>query len=1690
MNYGARSFISLFLVLCLFFQYSGLSFAADLPVLSSVESGAITTSMVNPTTMDINVGVNNSIGNYAEFNVGSGYTANINHATAGWNSLHRVGGAATSLIFGNLNSNGNVFLINPNGILFGAGAQVDMPGLVASTLNISNADFLAGNYKFQTTGGLGSVMNGGTITVRNGGYLALLSPQVYNFGTIVADTGRVLLASGDAMTLNLDDAGDISAVISDGTLNSLASNTGNITVGNGKVVLTAKSLNAVLDNIVNNTGIINAVNMVDDNGVVELRASNGSVSNSGVIKSGTIRAVASEDVTNSGNLKATDLVRLQAGDDVINNNLIVSNDRVSIQATGDITNNGRMTTSATVMTDGTGHITDIGHLSYVSILSGLPIAPSTGSIGLSGQNIIQTSGDLYTQKVTVTATGNVNLQNMVVAQVTGSIAGNAVFSNTNHDGLWINEGLSADGTLDLDQTGGDVTINATVTGGGDVDITAHSGDILVNKNVTSENGAIDLTAERNIVQDGDSMIRSFGDTTIMADSDGDGAGNFVQNSGYIKTKGPNADIRINGYDLYLRGLIATGDIRLTATHDVYLGNPSTYAGYSWTLIPHEWLGGGTLWNPGSWFTDNFAFGVTFSWQFPFYGELYDKFRLSTNGQIQILDSHSDPVFIDYLDSLTSLMDHRMIAPEWNDWANMHIYVSSPTANSVAVRWEGTDKSTSAPVSFEAVLYQNGNIQFNYGSQTSAELITSGISVGNTEDHLTGPYQGFPASGLNNVDSVLFTPNTQNVGITAAGSFIVNAGGALVNNNTSGSPAVKAPTVDITTGTGVGSSSQPLTLVTDNLTFLNTGSGSVYFSNDNGGGTLTVGGSISGPSGDIVIDQSGNILLDDMSTNSGKIDLTGGGTIDQVPATVLRATQLIATAINAVTLPDIRVSALSVKAGGDISIVNTSALLTVDALGGNCGIQGDSVILTQNGNLDVNAIIRGDQDVSVIVNGGDMAVASHIISENGKIVLSSTGDIVQGAGSMIMASGDVTATADSDLDGSGDFAQTGAGLGLWATGASSDVRISGEDVYLKVVSAGRDVYIDAANNVYIRNSSEAVTSGSEGWWADAYEWKLIPHEFYGTGTSLPMKFGPGLWFLQPFPAAPFPLTLLGGEDVSDAGIHLMHDFMVTVTDFWLFPAGIPTTLDFSVPGSHFSMGFVSMYQPDADTLVLRGSTDLTLAPGSVNVEVAIRRNGEIQFNFLGLGNSSNPVQVGISDANMVHSFFVPGLSSTPTACQDCGPSVVFGQFNDPTVNAGGNIVMNAGGAIVDNNGTQLDLQAGGAVTLNATAGIGTGADPIEIASLDITATNNGNGDIGIDNTSSGDATFDAKVTGVGDIALAQHGGGDMIVGAVSTGSGNATLSSDDNIRDDYDQATKIVAQAINLTAGGFIGEAALNGDIDTAGDAITTNAVGNVEIQEEDGADFSLNTTGGTVNALSHGPSTMQTSTSYGDFLLRSTVGDILLNGTTTSINGGVCFIADNGDIYGISPGPHIVAKTASCLICQNGTVGGNGGPVDVNIGGPLVIDIGGSEGGNSGVLTGTVNDPATGDIPRIDPAQYPSPLYPPGRIYYNGVLIWPPSPTNTLFVTLSSSGLIKRFLYPHSEQLAGVQVNPMDPISSADLAGSVYFYHPLSEVESGAYDDGFQLEEGAYDFIDGVINEKCSEEDRKAGRCEEPPVQI
>ncbi|EAQ0041093.1 filamentous hemagglutinin N-terminal domain-containing protein [Salmonella enterica] len=256
--------------------------AADLPTGGQIVGGqgSISTS---GNQMTIHQQTQNMATNWHSFDIGKNNTVQFVQPDSSSVALNRVTGASGSQIMGTLKANGQVFILNPNGVLFGKDARVNVGGLVASTKNISTADFMKGQYTLSGNGNPGAqVINQGSLTTSKGGYIVLAGERVSNSGTVTTPGGKTVLAAGKTVTLQLDNGGLTSVSVNGSVVNALVENRGLISASNGQVYLTAKGQDMLLNTVVNNSGTIEAKGLVSRGGEIVLNGGDsGVVSQSG-----------------------------------------------------------------------------------------------------------------------------------------------------------------------------------------------------------------------------------------------------------------------------------------------------------------------------------------------------------------------------------------------------------------------------------------------------------------------------------------------------------------------------------------------------------------------------------------------------------------------------------------------------------------------------------------------------------------------------------------------------------------------------------------------------------------------------------------------------------------------------------------------------------------------------------------------------------------------------------------------------------------------------------------------------------------------------------------------------------------------------------------------------------------------------------------------------------------------------------------------------------------------------------------------------------------------------------------------------------------------------------------------------------------------------------------------------------------
>ncbi|WP_458761662.1 two-partner secretion domain-containing protein [Cupriavidus basilensis] len=273
--------------------------AHALPTGNVIVSGSgNVTSYNNGRDMSINQSSDKLIINWNGFSINAGEKVSFNQPDSNSIALNRVVSANASNIQGQIDANGRVFLVNPNGMVFGQTAQVNVGGLVASTQDISNADFNSGTYRF--AGGAGaSIINSGRITAAPGGSVALLGRTVNNTGLIQAQMGRVALGAGNDFTVSFDASNLLNLKVNDGLVGSLVQNGGLLKADGGQVLMTARAAGSLQQAVVNNTGMIEAKTLQGNSGKITLDGGS-----AGVVRvAGSLNASAMAGPGNGGTIE-------------------------------------------------------------------------------------------------------------------------------------------------------------------------------------------------------------------------------------------------------------------------------------------------------------------------------------------------------------------------------------------------------------------------------------------------------------------------------------------------------------------------------------------------------------------------------------------------------------------------------------------------------------------------------------------------------------------------------------------------------------------------------------------------------------------------------------------------------------------------------------------------------------------------------------------------------------------------------------------------------------------------------------------------------------------------------------------------------------------------------------------------------------------------------------------------------------------------------------------------------------------------------------------------------------------------------------------------------------------------------------------------------------------------------------------
>lgn len=546
----------------------GVAYA--LPTGVVVTNGTATVTQTGD-TMNVNQTSGRLIVNSTTFNIAANETVNLYQPSTSSSALWRVVGPDPSSIYGHLNATGHLYLINANGILFAPGAQVNVGGIVASTLNISDSDYLAGNNKFTNDGKAGSVVNQGTITAEN--YAVLLGPQVKNEGVIAAKV--TALASGNAVSLDFTGDNLLNVTVDTAAAGGNVANSGQILADGGLVIMSTGTKDDLLATVVNNSGVIEAQSAGSVNGVILLTGDT-------VVNSGTLDASGKNTGETGGTVKVlgntvtlADGAKVDVSGDAGGGTALIGG---NYQGKGTERNATTTNVAATAIinadaiTDGDGGKVVVWS-DDTTTFNGSISAKGGAAGGNGGQ--VETSGH---KKLTVGDTAR------VTTAAAHGIAGNWLL-DPNDFTIGAGGDMSA-ATLAANLAGGNITI---LSGDG---ATAGSGDINVNGAITWSSGnTLTLSAYRDV--NVNSAITGTGSLVLRADNTSKGTAVLGANHGTVNI---NANIGLSGNGTGLALTTATGGYNLGSGARITLsGSGATFSlnGTAYTVI-NDYSTGGAL----------------------------------------------------------------------------------------------------------------------------------------------------------------------------------------------------------------------------------------------------------------------------------------------------------------------------------------------------------------------------------------------------------------------------------------------------------------------------------------------------------------------------------------------------------------------------------------------------------------------------------------------------------------------------------------------------------------------------------------------------------------------------------------------------------------------------------------------------------------------------------------------------------------------------------------------------------------------------------------------------------------------------------------------------------------------------------------------------------------------------------------
>lgn len=1352
------------------------------PVLDHVSAGSATVQQTQSTTV-VNQSSQRAVINWQSFNIGANESTHFQQPTGGV-ALNRISGSqGASQIYGRLTATGQIILVNPAGIYFGPSAYVNVGGLVAATANLSDQDFMSGNYKFTNATALaGSVINEGTIIASQHGLVALVGSAVSNKGTIQADLGKVVLASGEAFTMSFAGNDMISFTIDsestkrgrDQNGNELSdgiSNTGSIIAHGGSVMVTARAASGVLNNVINLAGVVEVKSVSQKNGVLILSGD----PNNGVVRvAGRVDASGKQVGEKGGSIDITGYNILLADGSLLD----VSGDRgggnINIggnyQGVGPLPHANAlvMTKNATILADAitSGHggqvvlWSDYATKAYGNISAqGGALSGDGGLIETSSKGYLDIGGISINLRAAKGKTGNwlldpADLTICSACTTTAILTGDIFEPNGTNSNLLVDD-------LIAQLAGANITVQTTAAGVGG------NGDIFVNADINYNSAnSLTLTAFRNIEINnainnsgsGGLTFNSSGTTNVNTTSAIQAGGDVVFNNNVVLTQ--NSNLSSTAGALNFLGTI-NGANQLTAsgssvTFSQAIGNSTPLSSLS--------VSGATNINGGA---------------------------VTTTGS----QTYNGAVLLGAATTINTTNSNVLFNSTLNTVSGQNLTIN---AGSGDITFNGNIGA----ISFQpgvTNLNSTGTTTFNGTSNYFTSLTTN--AGGTTHIANGGIFSAINAITIN--DSLLVGNTTTNMQISSGGIITLN--GTVNGDGAGGLQAEAFGTGQVIINNLIGNITAPTLFGTQGATTINTSSitaGFQFYVNAvtlNSNSTLTAGGFGFGGSSSV------NGAFDLTLAGGGSTSIGNIGNITPLNSlTINGSVQSSGSIIN--TVGNISVTGSVFNLGNDLAITSSAGSITLPSITATVG---NPRGITLNGNTGVTfgnnvgsvstpltyLTVNGATTITGI--GGEIRT-SGTQTYNSAVTLDQNVDMISSAGSIIFANTlngqrALTLNANSSVTFGGAVGGTDALSSLNVTGATNfnggSIRTSGAQTYNSAITLGSNTTItntgannvifnstiNGSHNLSIDNAGTTRFNGAVG--------AITPlTSFLGSNNGI-IEINGGTLATSGAQTYSNNTTTIGAAAIL-SGVNITFNSIfrsanATNFDITINDSGT-TTFNAAVGGQAFS----SFTTDAAGTTVLNGGSIATTGNLTINDTLSLGATNAFLSSTTGNINLAtvNGNGIGLTIQNS-------GVSTTSTIS-----GVLSGTGTTLTKNGSGTLVLNASntytGGTVINSGT---LRLSGSGNLLSTGSLNIAGGTFDLNGINQTIgffTGSGNVTLGSATLTVGDATsgsYSGVISGSGGLtkqgsSLLTLTGAHSYTGATTINDGTLRLSSTGRLSD--------------------------------------------------------------------------------------------------------------------------------------------------------------------------------------------------------------------------------------------------------------------------------------------------------------------